>query len=263
NRQLRPFEDECLARGIRYKLIGKCGFWQRPEILDLLAFCRIVEDPLDDVAFSRILLSPYPCSRYLGRATLAVLHRPYLPSLALGFDHKELKSFHRDALCRLHGFLTDLRRTALNSKGTGDVVYNIVDLSDMESYYRAEGGDDGDNFAAENISEAIAAARRFRSLADFIAHAKRAEHAARSGTGLTLSTIHGAKGKEWTTVYVAGCSDGLLPHKRGDWEEERRVFYVACSRAAKRLVLTWHGNPSALIPSISGAKVAFAGTENP
>jgi len=61
---------------------------------------------------------------------------------------------------------------------------------------------------------------------------------------LTIGTIHQAKGKEWSTVYVAGVTRDILPHKLGDVEEEKRIFYVACSRAAKRLVISAHGDPS-------------------
>lgn len=246
NRQLRPIEDACLRRGVRYRLLGKSGFWQRPEILDLVAFCRIVENPLDDAAFKRILLSGYPCAKYLGRAVLDRLLRPYLPNLR-DFP-RGVDEFRRKALIRLHDFLAELRATALSAAEASVAVEEIIDASEMAAYYGAEGGEDGDNFALENLAEATVAAARFKTLAEFVAHARRAEQAAKSAQGITLSTVHSAKGKEWGTVFIAGCCDGLMPHRRGEIDEERRIFYVACTRAQRRLVVCWHGAPSPLIP---------------
>jgi superfamily I DNA/RNA helicase len=77
---------------------------------------------------------------------------------------------------------------------------------------------------------------------------------------LTLSTIHGAKGKEWDTVFVAGVNADVLPHKKGEFEEERRIYFVAITRPRKRLHVSANGIPSQFIeaelPSKNGEAVA-------
>lgn len=248
NRQLRAFEDECLMRGIRYNLLGRSGFWQRNEIQDLLAFLSIIENPATcDAAVARIIRAPYKCSKYLGAKFLAVLRKPYLDGLA-HFHAPGAPAYQYEAAKKLYEFLMRLRRDSMDMRKPEWAVDNILEEAGMREYFSRDADEaDADNEALENLDEAVAVAARFTSLGDLLAHAQRAIFAAKNRSGLTLSTVHQAKGKEWDSVFVAGVTHEILPHKNGDYPEEQRIFYVACSRAAKRLTITWHGQPSVFV----------------
>jgi superfamily I DNA/RNA helicase len=115
-----------------------------------------------------------------------------------------------------------------------------------------------DNEPGKNILTLFDYAGRYNSLRlfyDFTERVRKA-HLARTNC-LTLSTIHQAKGKEWNSVFVAGVNDEVLPHIKGDPEEEKRIYLVACSRAAKRLQVSANGVASELIKA--DVKQATAG----
>jgi DNA helicase-2/ATP-dependent DNA helicase PcrA len=248
NRQLRAIEDECLNRGMRYNLLGRSGFWQRSEIEDLLAFLAIIEKPaLCDAAVARVIRAPYKCSKYLGAKFLTALGKPYLSGLA-HFHVPGAPGYQYDAAKKLYEFLMRMRRDALDLSKPEWVVDSILEAAGMREYFSRDADEsDADNEALENLDEAVAVAARFASVGDLLAHAQRAIHAAKNRSGLTLSTVHQAKGKEWENVFVAGVTQDILPHKNGEYDEEQRIFYVACSRAARRLTITWHGQPSAFV----------------
>lgn len=127
-------------------------------------------------------------------------------------------------------------------------VRAIIEKANLEGLYADEDYENDDNFALSNLQSLQKIASRFKTLREFVAHAIRAEHASRkSKNALTLGTVHASKGLEFDNVFVSGCQEGLLPHKKGDLAEESRIFYVACSRAAKRLRISWAGTPSSFV----------------
>ncbi len=249
NRQLRAFEDTCIRRGLRYNLLGRSGFWQRSEVQDLLAFLRFAVAPWDDAAIARIIKSPYACAKYLGTAFLKKLPKPYFAALKT-FYADDVKPFQLTAARKLHTFLSGLRACVTPHMSAERATRIVAEQSGMLAHYMRKEDDaeeSADNLAAENIEEVAQAATRFRNADELLAHAHRAVQAAKSQKGLTLSTVHQAKGREWAVVYVCGVSDEILPHAKGDYEEEQRIYYVACSRPAQRLIVTCHGRPSVFI----------------
>jgi superfamily I DNA/RNA helicase len=82
------------------------------------------------------------------------------------------------------------------------------------------------------------------TIPEFLDRLRKLTHGRKSAKGLTLSTVHQAKGREWDHVYVIGVSQGRMPHKDGETAEEKRIFFVACSRAAKTLNISFFGNHS-------------------
>lgn len=250
NRQIAALEQECLKRGMLYRLLGKTGFWSRREIQDALAFLRFAVWPLDDDALRRIILSPYKHFKYLSKAFLEGLEKPLWASLRSAERQGNLAPYQRKAV----DHLTEIVRALFpgvdyKSLSVSEQTDVVLGRTAMLDYYASEEEPDeqADNSALDNLDELQRIAGSFSKLDEFLEHTKQCENAAKNGKGLTISTIHSAKGREWDTVFVAGVTDGILPHKRGDWEEERRLFYVACSRAARRLVVTYYGEPSMLI----------------
>jgi len=126
----------------------------------------------------------------------------------------------------------------------------IIQHSKLEELYSNEDYSEDENFAVSNIRTVVEISGRFRTIGEFLNHARKAAHASRKGkNALTLSTVHQAKGLEWKNVFVVGVQERKMPHERGDLEEEKRIFYVAISRAASRLRLSFAGTPSIFLQS--------------
>jgi DNA helicase-2/ATP-dependent DNA helicase PcrA len=112
-------------------------------------------------------------------------------------------------------------------------------------YYQDEEESGPDNNPVENLSQLVTVAGRYSTLQDFLNYARKAGHASRRKNGIALGTIHSAKGLEFNTVFVVGAQEGMIPHERAtNLDEEARVFFVAVSRAARNLFVSYVGQPS-------------------
>lgn len=122
-------------------------------------------------------------------------------------------------------------------------------MPNLERHYQVEDSTPEDNYALENIRKFrdIILTKKFGTCREVVAYATKRIHAKRLKKGVTLSTVHQAKGCEWKNVFVIGVRDGVMPHAKGDWSEERRIFMVAISRAMDRLRLSFTGAASAFI----------------
>jgi DNA helicase II / ATP-dependent DNA helicase PcrA len=124
-----------------------------------------------------------------------------------------------------------------------EIAFNIV-MPDLERHYQAEDATPEDNFALENIRTLRDISKKFADTKTFCVFANRAAHARQTTKGITLSTCHQAKGGEWGSVFLTGARAGMMPHDKGVFEEERRIAFVAISRAKDRLRISWTGQPS-------------------
>jgi DNA helicase-2/ATP-dependent DNA helicase PcrA len=150
------------------------------------------------------------------------------------------KTFSQEAVASL--------RNKLRAIDAKSAVNTILTATGIENMYANQDYADEDNFALKNLKKLQQIASRFSTLAEFVKHARKAEHASRkSKNAVTLGTIHSAKGLEWANVFVVGVQEGKLPHEKGEIEEEKRIFFVAVSRAAKRLRISFVGSPSQFI----------------
>lgn len=116
-------------------------------------------------------------------------------------------------------------------------------LPELEAKYQVEDATEEDNDALENLKTLRDISRRFPTCREFVIFANRAAHAKRQ-KGITISTIHQMKGGEANNVFLIGCRDGMLPHTKGDYQEERRIAFVGISRAKDTLRISWAGSPS-------------------
>lgn len=127
---------------------------------------------------------------------------------------------------------------------------DIIKRKGLIQMYERLGYDPNESNPIDNLDSIVRMAGKHQSLDAFQKHITKLTHARKARKGdpaLTLATVHQAKGREWRNVYVVSCSQGVLPHVDGDLPEERRIFFVACSRAAKELHISWHNNPSMFI----------------
>ena len=117
-------------------------------------------------------------------------------------------------------------------------------MPDLERHYQAEDATPEDNFALENIRTLREISKKFSDTREFCIFANKAAHARKTVKGITLSTVHQAKGNEWKNVFVIGAKAGGFPHKIGDPLEEKRIYFVAISRAIDYLRISFAGTPS-------------------
>ncbi len=253
NRQLARFENACIDRGIKYNLLGKSGFWTQPEVKYVLAYMQASIFPTD-AAVSTIIQSPYRETKYLKKkdllAALKGSTEPYIRRMVSQEVLGQFEPGQQDNIRRTQRFIQSFK-TVLATEPS-KVMQDVLDRADIRVYYETEEEGDGDNDAIENINELSKVAARYKTVPDFLDHARRAIAASRKSKQprLSLSTVHQAKGKEWDHVFVAGVNHEVLPHKRGQLMEERRIFYVACTRAAKTLTVSFFGVPSTFLKEV-------------
>ncbi len=258
--QSRPLEEALRAENIPYVVYGGQRFYERAEIKDLLAYLRIAMFPHDDVSLLRVINQP---TRGLGKGTVdkliatasaqgisvwTALGDDRLPGDIQGAARKRLATFRAltEALHAKAGALADAP-----SQLAGEA---LVDSGYLEMLQR----DPSHEAAArlENLREMIGSMQSYEqdadspSLTDFLERVSLAEEAAKDQAGakdrVALMTVHAAKGLEFDTVFVTGLEERMFPYRGFDpgdapdeIEEERRLAYVAITRARKRLVLSY------------------------
>jgi DNA helicase-2/ATP-dependent DNA helicase PcrA len=251
--QTREFEERFITLGVPYRLIGGLRFYERAEIRDAVAYCRVLVQPDDDLAFERIVNTP---KRGLGPATLQTLHHvarrqgvPLTRAAALVVESEELKPKARKSLADL--LLCFARwRSLLPAMAHTELVETILDESGYTAMWQAEKSPDAPG-RLENLKELIRAMAQFENLAGFLEHVSLvAENESQAADdAVNVMTLHAAKGLEFDTVFLPGWEEGLFPHQRAmdeggvaALEEERRLAYVGLTRAKRRAVVSFAAN---------------------
>ena len=255
NAQTRVFEEELLRREIPYELVGGVRFYERAEIKDVVAYLRVLRNPRDNFSLTRILNRP---ARGIGKATqemLVEMSSQHGSSLWETLCHAEMGSLparSSKALTKFRDLVQSLRE---GLAGTPLPVL-LERLLDQTGYLDLYDKDDPELRAKlENVGELVTAAQEFTEETDwsdeedllsaFLDHVSLVSDIDewRREQGLSLMTLHSAKGLEFEAVSVAGLEDGLLPHfnsggTQDEIEEERRLLYVGMTRAKQRLFLS-------------------------
>ena len=264
--QTREFEERLITLGIPYRVIGGPRFYERQEIRDAVAYIRVLLQPDDDLAFERIVNCP---KRGLGPATIQVVHkfaRAKHISLTTAAEElivtDELKPKARESLGCL---LDDFRRwrEELKTLPHPKVAQRIFEESGYLGMWRARKEPDAPG-RIDNVGELVVALEGYETMAEFLEHVSLVmENDDSSVTDkVNLMTIHGAKGLEFDTVFLAGWEEGLFPHPRTldenglvGLEEERRLAYVGLTRARKQAIVLFaanrriHGQWQSALPS--------------
>ncbi len=259
NSQSRALEEAFRRAGIPYRLIGAISFYERREVKDLLAYLRLVANPADDEAFLRAVSVP---RRGLGETSLATLGRqavqwgkPLLETARVADRVPDLRPNVREAFRNFAGFIDGVRERA-GRLPPAEILEQIIRGIDYEAMLHAEGPEGADRW--ENVRELIASAADWSEevtedpeggtpLERFLAEAAlltSADNVVGNESGVTLMTLHTAKGLEWPVVVLTGLEHGLFPLARAEeqpdgLEEERRLCYVGLTRAKDKLYLTW------------------------
>ncbi|RDC46149.1 DNA helicase UvrD [Adlercreutzia equolifaciens subsp. celatus] len=276
NAQSRMLEDMLLRAGVPYRIVGGTRFFDRAEIRDVMAYLTLVVNPADDIAAKRVVNVPRRgigkttierIDQY-GRE----MNMPFLTAAELAVVDPDIRASTRNAVGEFIQVIKDgatyggdLRKVvemiidkaglirALQDEGTDEArgrVENIQEfLGVVDEFVQTHDAEESD-FAAPTVGEDETAepvrVLRGDSLADFIEWVRLRtdlDTVTEDGQAVTLMTVHSSKGLEFDCVWVAGMEETLFPHMNsvGDAaavEEERRLAYVAITRARKRLCLT-------------------------
>ncbi|HEY3132099.1 MAG TPA: UvrD-helicase domain-containing protein [Acidobacteriota bacterium] len=252
NFQSRQFEEALRRRGLRYNIVGSVGFYARAEIKDLIAYLKVLLNPNDAIMLTRIINAP---ARGLGKATMDRLGQLAFQNRISIWEalQKALQEdlFSARTLAALNRFsnLIQLLQSKMASASLGDLLEMIAAQSGYIEALRSENTDEAQNRIL-NIMELINAAREAQrggqTVQEFLDHAALVSDTddLDSQARIVLLTMHNAKGLEFPIVFVAGCEEGLFPHIRSnetteDLEEERRLCYVAMTRAKRKLYVTY------------------------
>jgi DNA helicase-2/ATP-dependent DNA helicase PcrA len=251
--QTREFEDRFIAIGMGYKIIGGFRFYERAEIRDALAYLRLIAQPSDDLAFERIYNTP---KRGLGDKTLEKLHRharmrgvPLSLAAVEIADTDELPARARNTLI---SFMRDIARWRDLAKTTSpaEIARILLDESGYTAALQAEKTAESAG-RLENLVELARAMEEYETLGDFLEHVSLVmdNEAADDAEKVTIMTMHGAKGLEFDNVFLPGWEEGVFPSQRSldegglaSLEEERRLAYVAITRARRRCTILHAAN---------------------
>jgi DNA helicase-2/ATP-dependent DNA helicase PcrA len=252
NFQSRLFEESLRRRGVPYNILGGFSFYDRAEVKDVIAYLKLALNPDDDMAFTRVVNSP---ARGIGRTSLDSIFQ-LQQELGVSLWQTVPEALQRQLLSpRAAKSLREFIRVV---KSLSDRVAAEESLSDVvkagtldTGYVRALQEEETEEAEGRllNIEELVTAAveaeRQGETLRDFIDHAALASDTDqyKADARVTLMTMHSAKGLEFPVVFIVGMEEGLFPHSRAagsetEVEEERRLCYVAITRAERNLYLT-------------------------
>ena len=270
NAQSRSFEEAFMSRAIPYKLVGGLKFYDRKEIKDIVGYLRVLENPVDNISLKRIINTP---RRGIGAATLERLEdyadktNSSIFNALVHLDDIELSGRARNSLQSFKDIIDHLlvRKDHMSLQ---EFIEEVINYSGYLEELKKE-----DNIESktriENIQEFVSVAMDFEvhneeaTLENFLADVallSEVDKTSDTTNVVTMMTVHGSKGLEFPVVFMVGMEDGLFPSIRPDdtdkdMEEERRLCYVAITRAEKKLFLTntkirtIYGRPNYAIPS--------------
>jgi DNA helicase-2/ATP-dependent DNA helicase PcrA len=251
--QTREFEDRFISIGMNYRIVGGFRFYERAEIRDALAYLRVVAQPADDLAFERIVNTP---KRGLGDKALAKVHQlaraqglPLAVAAARILDTDELTPQARRSLGNLIGDIARWRAQG-DTLPHPELARIILDESGYTAMWQADRTAEAAG-RLENLSELVRAMEEYESLTAFLEHVSLVmdNEAQVDEPKVTIMTIHAAKGLEFDTVFLAGWEEGIFPSQRAldegglaSLEEERRLAYVAITRARRQAIILHAAN---------------------
>ena len=246
----RPFEEEFSSRGIPYKLIGATKFYDRAEIRDVIAYIRLLVYPFDDISFERIISKP---RRGFGDGTIAKMRETGKHLMDVLKTAKLTTKQKKSANEFLSAFDFDWQNMAPK-----EAVQQLLERSGYIKMWRETKDAEGEerlNHVRELINGVVS---KYDSLAAFLEHAALMmtddnDNENEDKNVVSIMTIHAAKGLEFNTVFLPAWEEGVFPNEKkfdNDIEEERRLAYVAITRARVRVIITY-----AMIRTVFGQKM--------
>ncbi len=251
----RSLEKALRTAGVPYQMVRGQEFYARKEIKDVLAYCQLVNNPRDDIAFERTINMP---SRGIGRKTVERLteraYRNGLPLLEAARAAWDIEGFSKGTAAKVAAYVEIVDRIAAVVHGDlEEVIGTVLDASGYRASL-AESDDEQDQNRLANIEELLTDARQFDEqnpgggrLEEYLERSWLVNETDNWDTETdktTLMTLHAAKGLEFPVVFIVAVEDGVLPHERigqhpDELEEERRLAFVGITRAKEELQLSY------------------------
>ena len=275
--QSRIIEEVFLKYGIPYKIIGGIKFYHRKEIKDVIAYLRLIANPADSISLTRIINVPprnigsktiEAIQNFAMKNDISIFEA--IKKIGASGDEdseaREIPAAKKESLKKFSGIFEKLQKINAESPASGVIKY-LIDQSGYKKFID-DGTAEGESML-QNVRELISVAKKYDSLEpgmslrvfleeiSLIAEADYGDSSLRgqspetllwgqspetSANSVTMMTIHGAKGLEFPYVFITGLEEGIFPHARSlierpELEEERRLMYVACTRAKDCLYL--------------------------
>jgi DNA helicase-2/ATP-dependent DNA helicase PcrA len=262
NAQSRIFEESLRKMRIKYNIVGGFSFYERAEIRDIVAYLKLALNPFDDMALLRTVNTP---ARGLGKAALDELHLQakdfgvsLWETIEIITDDKydqpvKLTPRAKKSFRLFKGIVEGLKQKVSESskleRPVSEVVIHAIEKTGYSLMLQTENSEEAEGRLA-NLEELVNAAVDYdkqeeNGLRDFIDHAALASDTDKydRDASVTMMTVHAAKGLEFSVVFLVGLEDGIFPHARSindpqELEEERRLAYVAITRAEQKLYIT-------------------------
>ncbi len=248
----RTIESALRHAHLPYRIKGGTGFYDRAVVRDALAYLRAIANPPDNLSLMRIATRP---ARGLGAQSLAAL-ASYATQEGLSLSdamgsaaaRKHLSTRAAQGAQSLAALLARWRQLTRQGYPPDHLLSDVLERSGYMAALAERMSAEEFSDAQSHLQELVAAAQEHSDLSSFLQEVALMTHADEDDEGeqsrVELLTIHGAKGLEWPIVFVAGLEEGTLPHERSlgsasGIEEERRLCYVALTRAGERLYLSW------------------------
>ena len=255
--QSRAVEEALISAGFPYHIVGGIKFYNRKEIKDILAYLKFINNPMDSINLERIYNVP---ARGIGKSALERIlsHDEKNLITAAGLLSKESPASKQSQSLKIfYNLLQDLDALSESQK-LSVIIKQVVKKTDYEEYlkdFSVTSRGDFENYEEriENIKELLTVAKRYdnassgkdgiRQFLEEVALLQETDKLKDSYNKITLMTTHASKGLEFPVVFIIGMEEGLFPHSRvlfdpSELEEERRLCYVAITRAKDRLIMT-------------------------
>jgi DNA helicase-2/ATP-dependent DNA helicase PcrA len=251
--QMLEFEERFITTGVPYRVVGGPRFYERLEIRDAVAYLRLIQQPEDDLAFERIINKP---KRGLGDTTIQKLHilaRAQGVSLMEASQRiSETDELRPQARTALANFARDMERWRSLRETTppAEIAAQVLEDSGYIDMWQKDKSPEGPG-RLDNLKEFVSGLDEWENLGGFLDHVSLVmENDANAGeAGVTLMTLHSAKGLEFDTVFMPGWEEDIFPNRRAldesgekALEEERRLAYVGITRARRRAFISFAAN---------------------
>lgn len=265
NAQSRTFEEAFMRTGTPYQIVGGIRFYERKEVKDLISYLRLIYNLNDSVSFDRVINIP---TRGIGAKSLLAIQNSAAEKGSLSAALTDLENcpgLSGKALTSAQQFYSKIEkiRGELLKHSVADVIQVVISQFGLDEFYNDNTPQGIERL--ENLRElaSVATSQGATDLGAFledVALVSDLDSLSPTGDTVTLMTIHGSKGLEFPVVFVAGLEEGVFPHSRSAYnqeelEEERRLAYVAMTRAREALYLVYatrriiYGNPQNNPPS--------------
>ncbi len=248
--QTRELEERFIKIGLPYRIIGGLKFYERAEIKDALGYLRLINQSNDDISFERIINTP---KRSIGNSSLKKIHQ-YARQKGLSLLDASQEILKENILKpktvkNLKTFITNMISWKKNSESFDHITLleTVLDESGYTSMLKNEKTPEADA-KLENLKELKASMKSYTSLNEFLENIslQTAIDEKWDGEKINIMTIHSAKGLEFDAVFLPGWEEGLFPHQKSidekgadGIEEERRLAYVAITRAKQELYISF------------------------